>query len=74
MTVSVLAPRAKKMNKILSLPPRSSLMHGVAMAPWKRMLQRLSSELDHREERLQDCIFRQGMILALSEVPKSLKY
>lgn len=23
---------------------------------------------------MQDCIFREGMVLALSEVPKSLKY
>lgn len=37
------------------------------------MLQRLANESDHREERLQDCIFRGEMILALSEVPKSLK-
>lgn len=49
-------------------------MPSAAVAPWKRMLQRLASELDHREERLQDCIFREGMVLALSEVAKSLKY
>lgn len=40
---------------------------------WKKRLQRLASELDHREESLQDCIFRGEMILALSEVPVSLK-
>lgn len=33
MTVSVLALRAKKMNKTLSLPERSSLTVGSAVAP-----------------------------------------
>ena len=38
------------------------------------MLPRLVNGSDQREERLQDCTVREGLVLDLSEVPKSLKY
>ena len=38
------------------------------------MLPRLVNGCDQREERLQDCTVREGLVLDLSEVPKSLKY
>ena len=37
------------------------------------MLPRLTNEWDQGKERLQDCTFRDAMLLDLSEVPKSLK-